>query len=213
MRFLFDLIYPPRCPLCGEMHLKLCKNCLSSLNFLEGDFTAPHLNRIWFNRARSCVAYDGNIMDAIHALKYSMRFDLISFFSDLLVREAELMDSYDFVIPVPLHWFKLWRRGYNQSAMLARSIANKLSAKLDCSVLKKIKNISPQVGLSREMRLSNVKGAFDIKKNGMPQLKEKNVLLIDDVLTTGATANECAKILTKKAKVKSVDVLTIARTL
>ena len=69
------------------------------------------------------------------------------------------------------------------------------------------------MGLSREMRLDNVKGVFGIKKKHVPKLEGKKVLLIDDVLTTGATANECAKILIKKAKIKSIDVLTIARTL
>ena len=214
MQFLFDLLYPPRCPLCDEIQLKrkLCHDCLNSLNFLEADFTAPYLDRVWFNRARSCVSYEGKVVEAIHALKYSLRFDLLYFFGDLLMEQLNEMDSYDLVLPVPLHWKRLWRRGYNPSALLARFVSKKAGVKINYFTLKKKRNISPQVGLGREDRLANVKDAWDIDEKYLPHLRGSKILLIDDVLTTGATANECSKVLIKKAKCCLVDVLTIART-
>ena len=171
------------------------------------------MDRVWFNRARSCVAYEGNMVEAVHALKYYLRFDLVAFFASLLADEIKQMGSYDVIIPVPLNWKRLWRRGYNQSAMLSRSVAKKMNMKVDCSSLRKNKKTIPQVGLDRETRLKNVKGAFDVNPRRILQLKGASVLLIDDVLTTGATVNECAKVLIKKAAVELVDVITIARTI
>lgn len=212
---LVNLLYPPRCPLCDEFCLKriVCENCSESLHFLDGDFTAPHLDRVWFERARSCFAYEGKILDAIHGLKYSRRFDLVPVFADYLIDEAKRMGTYDVIMPVPLHWWRLWRRGYNQSALLARAIGKKLSTEVDCHILKKKRNAAPQVGLHRDERLRNVKDAFAVNPKKAKRLIGAKVLLIDDVLTTGATVNECAKTLIKKAHCKNVDVLTIARTI
>jgi ComF family protein len=215
MRFFFDLLYPSRCPLCDELYSerKICDGCFSSLHFLEGDFTAPHLDRVWFDRARSCFAYEGHVAKAVHFLKYSWRFDLIFFFVDMLEQDARKMGVYDLIMPVPLHWKRLWRRGYNQSALLARSLGKKLGIKTDCHSLKRIRNIPAQVGLDREERLKNVKGAFAIHPKRIEQLTGSKILLIDDVLTTGATVNECAKVLKKEARCADVNVITIARTL
>ena len=212
---LRDLFYPPRCPLCDELreNRDICIDCIGSVQFLEGDFTAPHLDRVWFDRARSCFAYEGKIMDAIHGLKYSQRFDLIKTFTGYLEKEIKAMGAYDVIIPVPLHWWRLLRRGYNQSAIMARATGKKLAIKVDCNVLKKTKNIVPQVGLDRNERLKNVRGAFEINSKLSGRIKDSKILLIDDVLTTGATVNECAKTLIKNARCGSVDVLTIARTI
>ncbi len=152
-------------------------------------------------------------MDAIHGLKYSRRFDLVPVFTDYLAGEAKAMGPYDVIMPVPLHWWRLWRRGYNQSALLARAIGKRLGAEVCCHILKKKRNAAPQVGLHRDERLHNIKDAFSIDRRKAARLVEAKVLLIDDVLTTGATANECAKTLIKKAHCKSVDILTIARTM
>lgn len=215
LQSLIDLLYPPKCPLCDELREKrgICENCQTSLHFLEGDFAAPHLERVWFDRARSCFAYEGKILDAVQGLKYSRRFDLIPVFTDYMVSEAANMGTYDIIMPVPLHWWRLWRRGYNQSALLARVIGKRLNTEVDCHILKKKRNAIPQVGLHRDERLKNVKGVFSINQKKAARLIEARVLLIDDVLTTGATVNECAKTLIKKAHCSSVDILTIARTI
>lgn len=215
MNFLFDLLYPPRCPLCDDLQATrdICENCRDSLHFLEGDFTAPHLNHVWFNRARSCLAYEGRILNAIHGFKYSRRFDLLPVFTNYLVGEALKMGVYDIIIPVPLHWLRLWRRGYNQSALLASAIGKRIQVEVDLHTLKKKRNIEPQVGLARASRLRNVKDAFQIRPKYGKRLKGGKILVIDDVLTTGATVNECAKVLIKEADCLAVDILTIARTL
>jgi ComF family protein len=183
------------------------------LHYLEGDFTAPHLDRVHFSRARSCFAYEGKILDAIHGLKYSKRFDLISVFAEYLVREAGCMGPYDMIVPVPVHWWRLWRRGYNQSALLARAVGKGLSIQVEFHALKKKRLVHPQVGLSRDERLKNMKGVFGVNRKMTNRLKGANVLIIDDVLTTGATVNECAKALISGTHCNSVDVLTIARTI
>jgi len=210
-----SILYPPRCPLCDELrpNRHICENCRESLHVLEGDFTAPHLKRVWFRRARSCFTYEGKLVDAIHGFKYSRRFDLTPVFARFLADEGRRIGEYDFILPIPLHWLRLWMRGYNPSAILARSLGRQLEIAVDCHALKKRKNILPQVGLERDLRLQNVRGAFRIMPKRIPYLQGKDILLIDDVLTTGATVNECAKMLMKKAGCESVDVLTIARTI
>jgi len=138
---------------------------------------------------------------------------LVPVFTHYLVCEIKRLGEHDVLIPIPLHWRRLWGRGYNPSALLARSLGKKLGLDVDCHVLKKSKNIIPQVGLSRDERLENIKGAFEIHSRRKARLADKKILLIDDVLTTGATVNECAKILMKEAHCQTVDVITIARTI
>lgn len=214
MRFLLDVIYPPRCPFCNILREDscVCPNCLESLIFLDTDFNDPRLDKIWFNRARSIFAYEGVAAQAIHGFKYSLRFDLVSVFTKLLLDKAQHMGTYDIILPVPLHWRRLFRRGYNQSALLARGLAKKLKIKCDLFGLKRVKFASPQVGMDREERLASIKGSFDIRSKRVSDFESKSLLLIDDVLTTGATANECAKVLVKKGRCGKVDILTIART-
>lgn len=215
MRSLVDLVFPPSCPLCDKpcQDSKICSECEASLHYLEGDFAAPHLDRIFFDRARSCFAFEGRVLDAIHGLKYLKRFDLISVFAEHLVREARNMGRYDMIVPVPVHWWRLWRRGYNQSALLARAVGKELSVDVELRALKKKRLVHPQVGLSRDERLKNMKGVFTVDPKKARRLEKARILIIDDVLTTGATVNECAKTLVKKARCDSVDVLTVARTI
>ncbi len=152
-------------------------------------------------------------MDAVHGLKYSQRFDLVAVLSGYLAWEAKRMGAYDVIVPVPVHWWRLWRRGYNQSSLLARAVGKRLSIKVDCHALSKKRLVRPQVGLSREERLKNMKGVFEIAPKKARLFEDATVLLIDDVLTTGSTVNECAKTLIKQGGCARVDVLTVARTL
>lgn len=123
------------------------------------------------------------------------------------------MGPYDMIVPVPVHWWRLWRRGYNQSALLARAVGKGLSIRVEFHALKKKRLVHPQVGLSRNERLRNMKGVFSVDQKKARRLEGAKVLIIDDVLTTGATVNECAKALIKGSHCDSVDVLTIARTI
>ena len=116
----------------------------------------------------------------------------------------------DVIVPVPLHYTRLLYRRYNQSSLLAKELGHITGIKVEYDAIVKNKKTRPQVECSGTERMSNLKGAFCVKK---PQvLQNKRVLLIDDILTTGSTLNECAKVI-KKAKPKSIDNLTIARVL
>lgn len=212
MRF----VYPPRCALCdtvlddADAASRWCIPCARSLRRLEGDFTAVHLDRVWFDRARSVVSYEGPIRDAIHGFKYGERLDLTRVFVELLDHDARWFGPLDMVVPVPLHPARLRRRGYNQAALIARGLARRLLLPCDTRSLVRVREVGPQVERERKGRLTAVKGIFHVRRPHA--VKKRRVLLIDDVLTTGATVNECARAL-KKAGATGVYVLTIARTL
>jgi len=116
--------------------------------------------------------------------------------------------SYDFLIPVPLHFKRLRERGFNQALFLARYIGKRYGIPIDYMSLKRIKWESPQINLSKKERERNVKGVFSLSNKS--RFKDKSILLIDDVYTSGATVNECARVLTKAERVR-VDVLTLCR--
>jgi ComF family protein len=180
------------------------------LRRLEADFTAPHLYHKWFDRARSLFPFEGALRDALHGFKYEQRFDLVRFFVSQLEVEARAMGVFDIVIPVPLHSKRLKERGFNQASLIARPLARKMECAYDVNMLKRTKEVGPQVGRELKDRLKAVKGIFEV--TDQKKIKGKSVLLIDDVLTTGATANECARVL-KKGGASLVNILTIARTI
>jgi len=119
------------------------------------------------------------------------------------------MDRIDLILPVPLHRAKQRQRKFNQAKLLAEHIALAFCKRLEHNALVKTRFAAPQAGLSRTERLKNIKDSFEVKK---PKLvKDKNILLVDDVFTTGATVNECAKVL-KEAGADNINVLSLART-
>lgn len=135
-------------------------------------------------------------MEAIHQFKYRAKSLLADTFGPLLSQFAEGMGVKNdrlLTIPVPLHPKRLRERGYNQSLLLARHVAGHLDAELDYLSLRRVRYTLPQTGLGKEMRLKNVRGAFQMKNNAA--VKGASVLLVDDVATTGNTLNECARIL------------------
>lgn len=210
-----DAIYPPRCPLCDAFAMEQdipCSACGPSLVRLEGDAYLPHLPRRWFSRCRSPFAHEGRPREALHSLKYGERFDLARFFASELAREAAMIEGMEAVVPVPLHPRRLRERGFNQSALIASRLGRTLRVAADLDSLRRVRDIAPQVGLDRHERIENVKGAFAVHPRRAGSLSGRGILLIDDVLTTGATANECARALIE-AGAKGVSVLTVARAL
>jgi ComF family protein len=170
-------------------------------------------NKTYFSCARAVVSYETIILNAIHQFKYGNNISvgamLASFMADFSFPDVDLTD-YSLIIPVPLHIKRLRQRGFNQSLILAQALAKKWQIPVNFSLLKRHKFTLTQTGLNKTERKQNIKGAFEVsdKKN----IAGKNVILIDDVYTTGATINECAKILTK-AGAQKVTVLTLARVL
>jgi len=167
--------------------------------------------RPFFDRARAVGRYQGALQEAIHALKYHRSPLLAAPLGGLLsVCGGQMLadTSYDAVIPVPLHPSRLRRRGFNQALLLARKAAKAWGVGVLADSLRKHSVTIPQSMLSKREREKSVKGVFVYQG---PDLQGKNVVLIDDVFTTGSTANECARML-KKHGAHIVDVLTLART-
>ena len=136
---------------------------------------------------------------------------LYKFFSNIILNDLKLVDyirSFDVIIPVPIHKKRKKKRGYNQSELIAKEIAKRLEVQLQLNVLYKNVNNSPQSTLNQEQRKYNAKGVYILKNEKL--IKNKNILIFDDIFTTGNTVNECSKII-RNAQVNNVGVLTLAK--
>ncbi|MDZ4224370.1 MAG: ComF family protein, partial [bacterium] len=181
------------------------------LNFLKTPAHLPRLKKQYFENAYSALAYEGDVLDWVHQYKYYRQFHFVPSMGALLFQLELEWERYDAITYVPLHWRRQWMRGFNPAHLLADQITKKTGLAL-VHALKKTKHTKPQAKMDGEERLQNIKDVFGLSKNALRQINGKNLLLIDDVLTTGSTANECAKVL-KNAKAKTVAVLTLARAL
>ena len=227
-RVLADLLFPPLCMSCrvpvGEPGL--CAPCWSDITFLDGpactccglpfpvalegeNFCAVCLARKpAFDSARAIMAYDDKSRGAILALKHADRLELVPGFARWLGRNGVLADC-DLIVPVPLHRFRLWQRRYNQSAELARRLAAAHNVAANPFALVKTRSTASQGEMaSAKARRRNVQRAFQVPDP--TGVRGRNVLLLDDVLTTGATAEACARAL-KRAGAARVHVLALAR--
>jgi ComF family protein len=232
-RQVLDLVYPPLCIACRE-HVSepdsLCPECWRTLHFLDGPVCAAcglpfeidpggeplcagcHAYPPSFDKARAVLRYDDASRKPILALKNMDRLDLAPAFGRWLERAGrELLAQSDLIAPVPLHRFRLWKRRYNQSAELARALSRLGGLPVDPFALRRVRS-TPSQGLmpSASARRRNVRGAFTVPDKYRSAVDGKRVLLVDDVLTTGATANACAKTL-KRAGAQQVCVLALAR--
>jgi ComF family protein len=147
----------------------------------------------------------------VHALKYQDRTDLAPTMGRWMARAGrELLGEADVLVPVPLHWRRGWSRRFNQSGALARVIERQTGVKLASEALRRVRPTEQQVGLSRTQRASNVQGAFGVAPDRKADIAGRRVVLIDDVLTSGATVDACARALLR-AGAAEVDVLVFAR--
>lgn len=193
------LIPQPYCSCCGAPFRAavglehLCHDCLT--------------NPPPFTRARAVAFYDGQVLEAIHRLKYQRQLIYAKFLGQLLTASpaAPLVDTADLLVPVPLHPRRLRRRGFNQALLLAQNFPEVSLAR---EILVRKRPTLPQVTLNPQERHSNVKGAFLVPDPAA--LAGRSVLLVDDVYTTGATVKECSRTL-RKAGAENVEVLTVAR--
>jgi ComF family protein len=159
-------------------------------------------------------SYEGTLRRLIHLLKYERIQSLARPFGDFLARVVPREQRFDCVVPMPLHWRRHWERGFNQSELLAREIARRWNVPVH-SAVKRIRATPPQAGLTNAERRANVSGAFAIRRPLFSKRRSgvegARVLLVDDVLTTGASAAACARAL-KRAGAVHVALLTLART-
>ena len=231
MRRIVDFALPPRCPGCGAVtqdEHRFCLACWQSLQFLgdpcchccglpfeydQGEgalcgacMAAPPA----FDRLRAAVAY-GDISRAVALkLKYSGRPALAETLAHFMQRQLGSLSADAILVPVPLHRWRIWKRGYNQSALIAAALARRSGLRAELDLLRRIKVTPPLKGKNRRERALAVRGAFRVPDAAKPLLEGRTILLIDDVYTSGATAGACAKAL-KRAGAGSVDILCWAR--
>ncbi|MBW2109643.1 MAG: ComF family protein [Deltaproteobacteria bacterium] len=171
------------------------------------------LTRQWyFEKARAFGLYQGSLLEAIHRFKYGGKLSLARPLSSLMRRTFETFwekESVDMVVPVPLHRRRLRKRGFNQAYLLGSGVTGKNGIVLDGRALYRRRKTEPQTGLSREQRQKNIRRAFAVR--WPERVQDRKILLVDDVFTTGATADACAQVL-MEAGAARVDVLTLART-
>ncbi len=163
-------------------------------------------------KALAVFNYDEASKTLITKFKYFDQINLAKYFAELMFKQAkEILPDVDFIAPIPLHKLRIISRKYNQSALLAKNIATLGDKKLLLDLLIRTKNNKPQASLNQRMRRKNVVGIFKAKERYYQEIKGRNVLLIDDVITTGSTIESCCKVL-KKAGVAKIYVLTLAKT-
>jgi ComF family protein len=164
-----------------------------------------------YQRARAALVYGDVSRELVLGLKYQGRRDGLAALSAWMGSAGkELLEEADLIVPVPLHYFRLVRRGFNQSGWLAAALSKSSGVKLSVDALKRARATPIQGGLSADGRRRNVQGAFRVRNGRKKLVAGKRVLLVDDVMTTGATAEACALTL-KRAGATCVDVLTLAR--
>jgi ComF family protein len=232
-RALSDLFFPRTCSFCDSPHVGvdscLCETCRDSLRFLThsvchtcglpvpgvADAETATCGRCLtqpprYTMARYGTYYEGPLKDALVRFKYHAALHTGPGLSELLIQAFHRHfdeSEFDVIVPVPIHLNKLRQRGFNQALVLAQRLSAETGIPLNRTTLKKMKDTPPQVGLTRRERLTNLKGAFGISKPAV--IRDRRVLLVDDVATTGSTIAECSRTIVSE-KAARVDVLVLA---
>jgi ComF family protein len=227
-----DLALPPLCPACRQPVRDqggLCAECWSRLSFIA----PPYCERLGipftydpgpgilsmqaianppaYARARAAVRFDDIARTLVHAYKYGDRLDLAPTMARWMTQAGRaLLDEADALVPVPLHWRRLWTRRFNQAATLAKEISELATVPVAYEALQRVRATAQQVGLNQTERAVNVQGAFRVSKSRRAEVRGKRLVLVDDVLTSGATVDTCARALLR-AGAANVDVLVFAR--
>ena len=232
---LLQFLLPPICPCCDDFLAEgesgICPKCLSEIRWIEPPFCSvcgtPFLSanlpnhpcgvcltqKKYFSLARAVGVYEGPLQEAIHRWKYEGKATLTPFFGAWM---AEAFSRHwapgeiDLFVPVPLHLHRLRERGFNQALLLAEELSRRTGIGHLKRALRKRERTSPQVHLRGAEREKGVKGSFSVAREG--DVEGKNIVLLDDVYTTGATVNECSKVLLAAGALR-VDVLTLAHTM
>lgn len=226
-----DFALPPRCAGCGAVtdgpH-RFCMTCWQSLHFL-GD---PCCTRCGFpfevalsgaeecgacladpppfDRLRAAVAYGDVARKVALKLKYARRPGVAETLAHFMARHMEGLAPETIIIPVPLHRWRIWSRGYNQAALIASALGRMGGHEVALNLLRRVKATPSLRGLGRNARARAMRGAFAVTPDGKARLKDRPVLLVDDVYTSGATARACASVL-KRAGAAEVNIICWAR--
>ncbi|MBI1788530.1 MAG: ComF family protein [Acidobacteria bacterium] len=208
--------------------MPVCERCLAAPVPLEAEYfcvscRTPFLNRYPLDaqgRCGLCRAgvrgfasaycfgeYEGVLRELIHLFKYRGMKPLARPLAGFLWRALPLDEVFDAVVPMPLHWRRRWSRGFNQAGLLARELARRRGLPMIAAV-RRVRHTQTQTGLTHAQRRENVAGAFRLRKRA--RIEGKRLLLVDDVMTTGATGSACAAVL-RRGGARSVTLLTLAR--
>ena len=229
---LLDTVFPPRCLACAEPTVAphgLCPACWRDTHFIAGTVcracgvplvgaagaedvceSCTRHPPAW-DRGAAAVIYAGAGRKVVLALKHGDRLDMVRPLAGWMARAgATLLEEADLVAPVPLHWRRLLKRRYNQSAELARRLGRIAGRPMVADLLLRQRATTPQEGMGRAARVANQAAAFAVNPRRAAALTGRSVLLVDDVLTTGATLSACADCL-RQGGAARVDVLTLAR--
>jgi len=227
-------IYPENCQICHAHSATpregyVCADCWTEVRFIrapfcercglpyEGEITGAfectncREMELYFSSARSAVVARGIVLEVIHRYKYSRALWFEPFLADLLIRQAKPVlarDTWDLIVPVPLHPLKKREREFNQAERMAVQLSRATQIPVDAGLLERVEFTRTQTTLTRPQRAANVRSAFRLRKKA--QLDGERIILLDDVLTTGATTSACARVL-QRAGAGTVCVWTVAR--
>lgn len=230
---VYDLILPPRCAGCGVVTQDsnlLCGTCWSDMGWIDRpycDVSGLPFSYDWgteminpdvianppfYDKARSVSDFSETARLMVHRLKYHDRIDLAEVMGCWMARAGAdcLGEAGSWIVPVPLHRRRLWKRRFNQSALLAQVVARESGLDFQPMLLKRIRSTRQQVGLSEGERRNNVSGAFELDKSLSLDLSDRTVILVDDVWTTGATLEACCRTL-RRGGAGKIHILTFAR--
>lgn len=231
-KYILDLLLPPHCLSCGTLQVTyggLCAPCWKDLHFLAGPCCAqcgipfPYdlgpeakcagciASPPAFDAARAVLRYDQHSGALVSRFKYGDAIHTAAEFARWMARAgAPLLEEGELIVPAPLHWRRLFSRRYNQAALLARALSKIAMQPVALDLLRRVRHTAPQAELPRARRLDNVRNAFAVPQGKENRIAGRAVLLVDDVMTTGATMHACARAL-KKAGAARVLVLALAR--
>lgn len=207
MEDLLDIIFPKKCGNCGKLSRTwICDNCFENLKY--GNIQKIEDGEI--NCLISLFSY-GEIREKMLKFKFNEEAYLYHYFVELASRNSKIKNiikKSDLIIPVPMYCLKRWKRGYNQSELIAKGISKELKIPMFSNILIKHKNTKTQSLLNLEERKNNLKGCFEVMNKDL--LENKKVLLVDDIYTTGTTVKECILQL-NKGKPKEINIFIVAR--
>lgn len=206
LKKIIELIFPTSCAICGKLYPKtVCTRCYQKL---KDELKIHRIKEKNFD-IYFISFYEGKIKKLILQFKFKEKSYLNEFFAELIIKDykmKKIIEEYDFIVPVPMHKLNKGLRGYNQTELIAKKIEEKLRIKcLNC--LEKVKQNKKQSSLSEKERHINVINVYKLTNDN---IKDKKILLLDDIYTTGSTVKECLKEL-QKGKPKKADVLVISK--
>ncbi len=229
LKLIIKNLYPPKCLSCAcdtETYDSICYECFNNIfiikdpfcdtcaepfenGYPEGACEYCTLHQPIFDKARAAFYYEGSTAQMVAGLKFRDKTNNLKFLSDkVYFASADIIDEVDIITAVPIHWRRLFKRKFNQSILIAREVAKLANLPSDFELIKRVKHTPPQASLNRNKRKDNILNAFKVAK----EVKGKTILVIDDVMTTGSTLSEIARVLKLKGA-KKVYVACIAKTI